>query len=75
MFFISSSIINGLVREETEQEIALANSHLSELEFEYLTKKNTITLEMARDMGFTAIIDKSFVTRKSLLGKGLTFNQ
>ena len=74
-FFISTSIINVLVREETGQNIANLHSHIGELESEYLVLKNSITLALAHDLGFTDIIEKTFVTRKTFSSKGLTFNQ
>lgn len=73
-YFVSKSITNVLLREETEQNIARINSELSELEFDYLTTKNAITLEFAQAKGFHTIKDKVFVARKSYLGRELSLN-
>lgn len=75
IFFVSSSIVNVVVREEIEQEIATIYSDVGELEFTYLALKDDITLELAYDLGFTDIVGKTFVTRKSLSGRGLTLQQ
>lgn len=74
-FLISTSIINVLVREEVGQNIADLHSYISDLESEYLMLKNSITLGLAYDLGFTDTAKKTFVTRKTLSSKGLTFNQ
>ena len=74
-FFVSTSIINVLVREEIRQSIADLHSEISGLESNYLELKNSITLALAYDLGFTNTVKKTFVTRKTLSRKGLTFNQ
>ena len=74
-FLLSSSVVNVLIREETEQKIMVMYSNMSDIESKYLTQKNHITLSLAYKLGFTDIQNKTFVTRASLLRKGLTFNQ
>lgn len=73
-YFVSKSIVNVIIREEIEQDLAKANSHLSILESGYIEKKNAINLELAYELGFENIADKKFVARKSLLGKRLTLS-
>ena len=75
IFFVSSSIVNALVREEIEQKITATYSHMSDLESKYLAQQNTITLQLAYELGFSDIKNKTFVTRTSLVGKELTLNQ
>lgn len=71
-YFVSKSIINVIIREETEQDLARAGAHISSLEYDYIKQKNTINLELAYEMGFRDAKSKKFVTRKTLLGKRLT---
>lgn len=73
-YFVSTSIVNVLVRQEVEQEIATLNSIISSFEFDYITRKEHINLEYAYALGFTHITKKQFVTRKSLLSQGLSIN-
>jgi hypothetical protein len=73
-YFVSKSITNVLLRAELEQNIATINTDISELEFEYLDKKNTISIQFAYAKGFKDIRDKQFVARKSFLGKRLTLS-
>jgi len=71
-YFVSKPIINVIIREEIEQDLAKAGAHISSLEYDYIEKKNNINLELAYELGFQDARSKIFVTRKSLLGKRLT---
>ena len=73
-YFVSKSITNVLLREEVEENILAVHSEISQLEFEYLDRKNEVTLEFAYAMGFQDIEDKEFVARKSVLGQQFTLN-
>lgn len=64
-FFISKSIINIIVREEMNNDIVTINSIISNLEFKYIMRKNTINKEYAEVIGFKTIVNKKFVNRKS----------
>jgi hypothetical protein len=70
-YFVSVSILNVVVREETERAIVALDSRIGDLEAEYLRKKNAITLEYAYQVGFHTVTEKEFVTRTSL-ARGLT---
>lgn len=75
IYFVSTSVINILVRKEIEQKIALVNSYMSDLEAGYLTRKNEITLEYAYAQGFSNVTDKHFATRVGSPSNGLTLNR
>ena len=47
---------------------------MSGLEFDYITRKESIDIEYAYALGFTDISKKQYVTRKSLLSQGLSIN-
>ena len=73
-FFVSTSIVNVIVREEIEQEIAATNARISELEFDYIHKKNAINLEYAHAMGFNSPVAQTFVARRSTLSSRLSLS-
>lgn len=75
IFFVSSSIINVLVREEIELEMAKLHSQLGEVESTYITQKDAISIELAHSLGFTDVSKKTFITRKTLSSIELTLNQ
>jgi len=73
-YFVSKSIVNVIIREEIEQDLAKVNSSISSLEYDYIVKKNSINLELAYSLGFKEAPNKKFVARKSLLSKRLTLS-
>ena len=73
-YFVGKSIVNVVIREELELEIADVNSRLSELEFEYIAKKDAINIHFAKEQGFHAVGNKTFVTRGTLIGRSLSQN-
>ncbi|MAF59605.1 MAG: hypothetical protein QF858_00120 [Candidatus Pacebacteria bacterium] len=73
-YFLGKSIVNVVVREEMEIEIALVNSEISELEFTYLEKKDKVNRALASELGYVQVPQKKFVVRKTLTGKHLTQN-
>lgn len=64
-FFISKSIVNVIVREEINNDIVTINSIISDLEFNYISRKDTINKEYAEVVGFKTIVNKKFVNKKS----------
>lgn len=64
-FFISKSIVNVIVREEINNDIVAINSIISDLEFNYINRKDTINKEYAEEIGFKTIANKKFVNKKS----------
>ena len=74
-YFVSYSIINVVLREEVEQELTRVTTRISDLEFQYLSKKNSINLALAHSLGFQNISQKQFVSRQSLLSQRLTLGE
>ncbi len=62
-FLVQNSIVNVVNRQNMENEIAVLNSHIIELEAGYIKAKNAITPEIARDLGFKEAVNQKFVTR------------
>jgi hypothetical protein len=71
-YFVGKSIINIVVREEVELSAAEISSHLSELESEYLAKKDAIDFLFAKTQGFSLVAKRSFVNRGTFVGKSLS---
>ncbi|MCW9054796.1 MAG: hypothetical protein OQJ98_02335 [Candidatus Pacebacteria bacterium] len=68
VYFVGASVVDVVVRKEVDLRIAEVNSRLSELELDYITKKDTINLEFAQANGFHRISQKTFVNRGTLVG-------
>lgn len=74
VFLVSKSIVNVIIREEIQNEMMAIHSTTGELESQYIVLKNAIDIEFAYTLGFTDVMGKTFVARKSLLGRSLTVN-
>jgi len=72
-YFVSASIVNIIIRGETENEIAALHSRIGSLEARYLGEKEIVTMELASAMGFRRAPGKTYVARESVLGRSLTF--
>ena len=64
MFFLGRTIFDLVDRKNTESEIRLASSRISNLELEVLDYNNKVTLQRAHDLGFVNNNDPKFVSRK-----------
>lgn len=73
-YFVGKSIINVVVREEVELATAEISSHLSDLEFQYLEKKDAINLAFAQTQGFSVISKRAFVNRGTFVSRSLSSN-
>jgi hypothetical protein len=74
LYFVSASIVNVLMHEEMSLEISKTHSRISELEMKYVKEKDSVTMNLATNMGFVSVSEKHFVER-SVAGKGLTIRR
>jgi len=51
-YFINQTVLNIVGRKNAEEQINVVNSKISQLELEYMERKNSITLEYAHSIGF-----------------------
>lgn len=72
VYFVGKSIVNVVVREEVELHIAEINSEISELELNYIEKKDAINMLFAEENGFKSVSKKTFINRGTLVGRNLT---
>jgi len=72
-YFVNQTILNIVERENFEEEIAVLNSEISELEANYLDLKNKITLDYAHSLGFSDAKNIKFASNK-LYSQGLSLS-
>lgn len=70
-YFVASTVFNVAGRANVENELRVVKSNLSELEIEYLATGNSISLDLARSMGYEEANKAVFVS-KNTSAKGLT---
>lgn len=75
VYLLSKSVLNVVIREEIEAEIAIANSAMGEIEAQYLELKDSIDRVQIESFGLQALSSKTYVARHSLSERGLTLNQ
>ena len=60
-YFVNQTIRNVAKRENIESEIKMATSNMSELESQYLSKKNNLTLNYAYSIGFKKVNEINYI--------------
>jgi len=73
-YFVNASVLSVVERKSIEQELATASSRVAELESEYFTSINSITLSLALSSGFVETKTSAFVARKAFARNILTLN-
>ena len=63
IFFINKTIANVVARGKAQAAIASLSSSMGELEFQYMTLKKSITLDLAYSKGFSDAVPSSFLAR------------
>jgi len=71
-YFVLHSISQVLLRADLEKQITRVESRVSDLELQYVERKNALSLAEAKALGFNESVAKLFVTKKT--GRGLSFN-
>ena len=65
IFSVNLTVRNIVKRQALETELAKVSSHISDLEFQYIQQKNSITLDYALKLGFVPTSDTKYVSRKT----------
>ncbi|MDQ5969444.1 MAG: hypothetical protein QG579_601 [Patescibacteria group bacterium] len=63
MFFVRTTINNVVARQNLESEASTLSLEIGSKEFEYITKRNAVTLTLAYSMGFKDSQEKTFIAR------------
>jgi hypothetical protein len=62
-YCVRGAIVNIVDRQKMESEISVLASRVLDLESEYIKTKNSISLDMANELGFVSISNQIFVTQ------------
>lgn len=64
VYFVSASVVQVIARKEVEREIVKVNSHIGDLESDYINAKKAITADTLARHGFVvASADKVYVQK------------
>ena len=65
MYCINTTIHNVVVRQNAENEASQLTLSIGNKEFQYITARNTVTLQLAYSLGFKETEVKKFISRNS----------
>lgn len=63
VYFVRTTISNGVALEKLESEASSLSMSLGTKEFEYISKRNSVTLAMAHSLGFRDSQNKTYIPR------------
>ncbi len=66
MYFINATVHNIVLRQNLESEAGTLTLAIGKQEFEYIKGRNSITLQMAYNMGFKDVSEKTYISRNSV---------
>lgn len=62
-YFVNQTIRNVAKRENIENEIKMITSNISDLELQYLSRKNNLTLDYAYSIGFKEVNKINYISK------------
>lgn len=65
IYFINATVHNVVLRQDLESEASQLTLEIGNQEFEYITKRNGVTLAVAYSMGFKDSAAKTFISKKA----------
>ena len=73
IYFVSASVAHVVVRKELSQKVSETQTHISELESQYIAAQNAVSIDTALARGFEMNEKKVFVEKASVASV-LSFN-
>lgn len=70
-YLVRGTIVNIVARQNMEDNLSALNSKVLALESEYIKAKNSVTEEMAYNLGFIPSLNQKFVVRNANPGLSL----
>ncbi len=65
VYAVNQTVRNVVLRQQMEAELTRLVAENGETEFTYIARKNAITLETARQLGFAVVEANIFISRQS----------
>lgn len=64
VYLVNRTVMNVVARQRMEKEMVSISGTIGDLEFKYITLKNSVTLELAYQKGFQDASPSSFLARE-----------
>lgn len=65
MYFINATIHNVVARQNLETEASSLTLAIGNQEFQYITSRNNVTLQLAYSLGFKDVSAKTFISKNT----------
>lgn len=65
IYFLCSTVVQVVIREEIDAEIAETSGRIADLEMQYIAGKHAVTLALAAEYGFTEKPEREYLARAS----------
>ncbi|KND47866.1 MAG: hypothetical protein AB201_03060 [Parcubacteria bacterium C7867-006] len=65
MYFINATVHNVVARQNLESEASNLTLKIGNQEFQYITSRNNVTMQLALSMGFKEVTAKTFISKNS----------
>jgi hypothetical protein len=65
IYFINTTVHNVVARQNLENEASQLTLSIGSKEFQYITKRNSVTLTLAYSMGFQDSEVKTYISKKA----------
>lgn len=72
IYAVNATVHNTLARQTLQNEAANLSTHISEMEYNAITLKNNVSLDLALAHGFQEVTSPIFITRSD--GRALSMN-
>ena len=66
VFLLQKAIINVVQREKVSKNVAIVSMNVNDLEGQYFSLKNVVTLELAHSKGLKDAVVTAYISKKSL---------
>ena len=63
MYFINATVHNVVARQNFETESSQLTLAIGSEEFQYISKRNSVTLDLAYSMGYKDVSKKTYISR------------
>lgn len=70
-YMVNETVWNAFNRDQAEEQIVAMNSKLGDLEFQYMTLSNNVSIEKAYDLGFQDAKGKTLFASREFVAKNV----
>ena len=70
-YMVNQTVWNAFNRDQAEEQIVAMNSKLGDLEFQYMSLSNNVSIEKAYSLGFQDAKDKTLFASREFVSKNV----